>query len=71
MHHWGAIVVPPGYTHEAFTAAGGNPYGVAHASGEGAPGEDALAAARHQGERLARIAQLLRAGSPELVGAGR
>jgi NAD(P)H dehydrogenase (quinone) len=71
MHHWGAILVPPGYTHEAFTAAGGNPYGVAHASGEGAPGEDTLAAARHQGERLARIAQLLRAHSPELVGVGR
>src|SRR5918999_609838 len=67
MHHWGAIVVPPGYTHEAFTAAGGNPYGVAHASGEGAPGEHALAAARHQGERLARIARLLRAEVPELV----
>jgi NAD(P)H dehydrogenase (quinone) len=71
MHHWGAIVVPPGYTHEAFTAAGGNPYGVAHASGGGPPGDDVLAAARHQGERLARIAQLLRARSPELVGAGR
>jgi NAD(P)H dehydrogenase (quinone) len=69
MHHWGAIVVSPGYTHEAFTTAGGNPYGVAHASGEGAPGEDALAAARHQGERLARIARLLRAEAPELVGA--
>jgi NAD(P)H dehydrogenase (quinone) len=71
MHHWGAIVVPPGYTHEAFTAAGGNPYGVAHASGGGAPGVDALAAAREQGERLARIARLLRAEDPELVGAGR
>src|ERR687895_1036274 len=71
MHHWGAIVVPPGYTHEAFTAAGGNPYGVAHASGEGGPDEDALAAARHQGERLARNAQLPRAGVPELLGAGR
>jgi NAD(P)H dehydrogenase (quinone) len=71
MHHWGAIVVPPGYTHEAFTNAGGNPYGVAHASGGGPPGDDVLAAARHQGERLARIAQLLRARSPELVGAGR
>jgi NAD(P)H dehydrogenase (quinone) len=71
MHHWGAIVVPPGYTHEAFTTAGGNPYGVAHASGEGAPGEEALAAARHQGDRLARIAQLLRTEHPELVGAAR
>lgn len=71
MHHWGAIVVPPGYTHEAFATAGGNPYGVAHPSGEGAPGEDALAAARHQGERLARIAWLLRAESRELAGVER
>jgi NAD(P)H dehydrogenase (quinone) len=71
MHHWGAIVVPPGYTRDAFTAAGGNPYGVAHASGGGPPGDDVVAAARQQGERLARIAQLLRSRSPELVGAGR
>ena len=71
MHHWGAIVVPPGYTHEAFTIAGGNPYGVAHASGEGAPGEDALAAARRQGARLAQITSLLRAESPELAGVER
>jgi NAD(P)H dehydrogenase (quinone) len=60
MHHWGAILVPPGYTHEAFSAAGGNPYGVAHASGDGAPGEAALLAAREQGQRLTRIADLLR-----------
>jgi NAD(P)H dehydrogenase (quinone) len=71
MHHWGAILVPPGYTHETFTAAGGNPYGVAHASGAGAPGEDTLTAARRQGERLARIASLLRVEQPELVGAVR
>src|SRR5918999_5632397 len=60
MHHWGAIVVAPGYTHEAFTTAGGNPYGVGHAAGAGAPGEDTQAAARRQGERLARIPRLLR-----------
>jgi NAD(P)H dehydrogenase (quinone) len=69
MHHWGAIVVAPGYTHEAFSAAGGNPYGVAHPSGEGLPGEDALSAARRQGVRLARVAELLRAGEPVLGGA--
>src|SRR5918999_4854264 len=67
MHHWGAIVVAPGYTHDAFSAAGGNPYGTAHPSGDGGPDDDALAAARHQGERLARIARLLRAEVPELV----
>lgn len=62
MHHWGAIVVAPGYTDRRFSAAGGNPYGTAHASGGGLPGEDVLAAARAQGERLARISGLLAAG---------
>lgn len=60
MYHWGAIVVTPGYTHAAFSAAGGNPYGTSHPSGTGLPDEAALTAARHQGERLARIAQRLR-----------
>lgn len=69
MYHWGAIVVAPGYTHQGFAAAGGNPYGTAHASGGGLPGDDALAAARLQGERLARVAELLRAGVPELASA--
>jgi NAD(P)H dehydrogenase (quinone) len=69
MHHWGAIVVAPGYTHDAFSAAGGNPYGTAHASGNGEPGQVALAAARQQGERLARIAARLRDGVPAAAGA--
>lgn len=60
MHHWGCVVVPPGYTDGAVPAAGGNPYGTAHASGGGAPGEEALAAARHQGRRLATYAAAIR-----------
>jgi NAD(P)H dehydrogenase (quinone) len=60
MYHWGAIVVPPGYTDQAFTEAGGNPYGTAHASGSGLPGDNVVAAARAQGKRLSRIAGLLR-----------
>lgn len=64
MHHWGAITVPPGYTDEAVTAAGGNPYGTAHPSAGGPPGDTALAAARYQGRRLARIGALLAAGAP-------
>jgi NAD(P)H dehydrogenase (quinone) len=66
MYHWGAIVVAPGYTHPAFTSAGGNPYGTAHPSGGGLPAEEAMEAARRQGERLAWIATRLartRAGS--------
>lgn len=64
MHHWGAITVPPGYTDQAVTEAGGNPYGTAHPSAGGPPGEPALAAARYQGRRLARIGALLAAGAP-------
>jgi NAD(P)H dehydrogenase (quinone) len=64
MHHWGAIVVAPGYTHHAFSAAGGNPYGVAHPSVNGPPGEATLSAARQQGQRLARITTLLHGQVP-------
>jgi NAD(P)H dehydrogenase (quinone) len=67
MHHWGAILVPPGYTFEAVGAAGGNPYGTAHPSGGGPPQQAALEAARHQGARLARVAALLRSGVAEVA----
>jgi NAD(P)H dehydrogenase (quinone) len=55
LHHWGAIVVAPGYTDPSVYEAGGNPYGTAHASGGGAPRSGILAAARYQGRRLAAI----------------
>jgi NAD(P)H dehydrogenase (quinone) len=73
MHHWGAIVVAPGYTHESFAVAGGNPYGTAHPSGLGGTeaSKEALVAARHQGQRLARIATLLRGDFPARAGAER
>jgi NAD(P)H dehydrogenase (quinone) len=60
-YHWGAIIVPPGYTDERLYAAGGNPYGTSFAEGQdGAdPDEPALTAARIQGRRLARVAQAL------------
>ncbi len=54
MYHWGAIIVPPGYTDPTVFAAGGNPYGTA---AHGNPtDEHVLAAARYQGRRLATIA---------------
>jgi NAD(P)H dehydrogenase (quinone) len=70
MHHWGAVIVPPGYTDQAVGAAGGNPYGTAHASGSGLPAVEALDAARHQGLRLARFAVALAAarGDAEVAG---
>jgi NAD(P)H dehydrogenase (quinone) len=58
FHHWGSIIVTPGYTSPIVYPAGGNPYGIAH-SGADAPSEDTLEAARYQGERLATIASRL------------
>ncbi len=60
MYHWGAIVVAPGYTDPVLFAAGGNPYGTSvTATGDGKVSEEALAAARYQAKRLARIAEKL------------
>jgi NAD(P)H dehydrogenase (quinone) len=57
MHHFGAIVVAPGYSDDAVYAGGGNPYGTSHATGtDGAPpSEGVLGAAQHQGKRLATV----------------
>ena len=59
LYHWGAIVVAPGYTDPEAPAGGQTPYGTAHPSGDGPPGADVLAAARHQGRRLATYAARL------------
>lgn len=53
LHHWGSLVIGPGYTDPAAEAAGGNPYG---ASATGAPGAEELAGARYLGRRLAEFA---------------
>lgn len=55
MYHWGSIIVPPGYTDPAFSAAGGNPYGTCHPSDAGLPSEEVLASAAAQGRRLAAV----------------
>lgn len=60
FYHWGSVIVPPGYTDEAVSAAGGNPYGTSYASnGRGAELSRALAAAQHQGARLAEYAAVI------------
>jgi NAD(P)H dehydrogenase (quinone) len=60
FYHWGSIIVPTGYTDAAVYAAGGNPYGVSFSDprGEELP-EEKLAAARYQGQRIARFAGIL------------
>ncbi|KUJ69478.1 NAD(P)H dehydrogenase [Streptomyces albus subsp. albus] len=62
FHHWGSIVVAPGFTDPVVYPAGGNPYGTNHHGAE-APSEETLAAARYQGERLATITARLLAGT--------
>ncbi|NUS16098.1 MAG: NAD(P)H:quinone oxidoreductase, partial [Streptomyces sp.] len=51
FYHWGALIVPPGFTDPAVHAAGGNPYGASAVTGPGGDGAGpaALDAARHQG----------------------
>ncbi|ABG04016.1 flavodoxin/nitric oxide synthase [Rubrobacter xylanophilus DSM 9941] len=59
--HWGAVIVPPGYTDQSVFEAGGNPYGASSTdplNGEG-PGEAELAAARYLGRRVAEKAEAL------------
>ena len=72
FYHWGAVLVPPGYTHPAVAEAGGNPYGAAFvANGHGAELASVLRAAQHQGARLARYAAAIRSlrREPALVDA--
>ncbi|MDI3388707.1 NAD(P)H:quinone oxidoreductase [Streptomyces sp. B-S-A8] len=54
-HHWGSLIVSPGFTDASVYAAGGNPYGTVHPGGAGPVSDAALEAARYQGERLARL----------------
>jgi NAD(P)H dehydrogenase (quinone) len=63
LYHWGAIVLPLGYTvHEVFNG-GGNPYGASFTSGHsvGGPDEQTRLVAHAQGARLARVAGAIRA----------
>ncbi|WP_051864854.1 NAD(P)H:quinone oxidoreductase [Streptosporangium roseum] len=64
FYHWGALIVPTGFTDPAVAAAGGNPYGTSlvtdPSAGEGAA---TLEAARYQGRRLAQITIRLLGGA--------
>jgi NAD(P)H dehydrogenase (quinone) len=61
FHHWGGIIVPPGYTDPVLFRTG-NPYGTSHASAGGPPDEDTLEAARFQARRAVDAAAALKAG---------
>ncbi len=61
FYHWGAIIIPLGYTDDIVFAAGGNPYGTSWPAGfpSTMPDETVLECARYQGRRLARFAEIL------------
>ncbi|HEY4215840.1 MAG TPA: NAD(P)H:quinone oxidoreductase [Gemmatimonadaceae bacterium] len=61
MMHWGAIIIPTGYTDPSIYAAGGNPYGTSVTAGGGAISEESKAAIRFQAKRLVEFASKLSA----------
>ena len=54
MANLGMILVPPGYT-DRIMYTGGGPYGASATTGTGGPTDADLAAARHQGARVATV----------------
>lgn len=63
LAHLNLVIVPTGYGHPAVSRAG-TPYGAAslsYAAEQRKPTEADLEVARYQGERVARVAQVLRA----------
>lgn len=62
MMHWGAIIVPAGYTDDSIYAAGGNPYGTSVTAGRDGMVEDVEAAVKHQAKRTVKVAGLLKLG---------
>lgn len=57
--HWGAILVPPGYTAPAIFEAGGNPYGTSATPQPGGLPESKIRAVHHQIQRAVQIAEWL------------
>lgn len=57
--HWGAILVPPGFTSDVIPASGGNPYGYSASAGKF---DDAgKASVAHQATRLTEFAKKITA----------
>lgn len=70
MHHWGAIIVSPGYTDPVYIAAGGNPYGTTTVSVQGDTLPEAIeTAVKAQTLRAITVATWLKKGQGERTGA--
>ncbi|MBS4196696.1 NAD(P)H:quinone oxidoreductase type IV [Lederbergia citri] len=64
MMHWGAIIVPPGYTDQVLFGAGGNPYGTSVTVGQdGKMIDDVQAAVKHQAKRTVTVAEWVKKGT--------
>ncbi|SFV31850.1 NAD(P)H dehydrogenase (quinone) [Devosia crocina] len=59
--HWGAILVPPGYTDPALYEAGGNPYG--YSASAGSFDEKGRVAVAHQAKRLVEFTTKVRSSA--------
>src|SRR4051794_17247105 len=61
LYHWGALVLPLGYTVREVFNGGGNPYGTSFTSDPhaGGPDEQTLIVARARGAGLARYARTI------------
>lgn len=63
MMHWGAIIVPPGYTDQVIFKAGGNPYGTSATQGQdGNMVEDVEDAVKYQAKRTVQVASWVKKG---------
>lgn len=63
MCHWGAIIVPPGYTDASIFKAGGNPYGTSATIGQdGKMVNDVEEAVKHQAKRTVTVAKWIKQG---------
>ena len=58
--HWGAILVPPGYTDPVIFASGGNPYGTSVTATGNPLTEADIASIQHQARRLVEVTQRLK-----------
>lgn len=54
--HWGAIIVPPGFTDASLFGAGGNPYGTSTNANAGELSDETKAAVSFQSKRLVEFA---------------
>jgi NAD(P)H dehydrogenase (quinone) len=67
MCHWGAIIVPTGYSDKSLLKSGGNPYGIsATVDGKGNLQSDVKEGIEHQTEKIVQMSSWIKSGIEEL-----